>query len=143
MKPLAVCLSVLLFTPLLTLSQSHDARDTNFIIALSHNDAEPGGIVAEITTTATYPCEGYRIQTRLTQNMDTLTVHIGGLIRPSPCFHTSGNAETKILLGNFHSEILLRISYRGESDMYKITIDNNTFIILPMKKEFTEVRGTR
>lgn len=141
MRPFLYCLGILLLTPLPMLSQTHGVIDTYFTIVLSPT-SEPAGVVANITTTATYPCEGYRIQTRVTQEYDTMTVHIGGLIRPAPCFATSSTATGSAYLGNIEGgTYFLKISYRGKSDLYKFISSANSFRVVPLHVDFTELQG--
>lgn len=136
-----IWLCVLSLLPFFGLSQTNAPLDTRFNIVLTEN-TEPKGVLAAFTTTATYPCEGYRLQTRFVRAADTLTVFVNGLIRPSPCIQTSSSATGSAYLGNIPPGICyLRIVYRGESDAYKIIAGDKWFGVISLRSNFTELRS--
>ena len=113
--------------------------DTRFSVKFSRT-TEPLGIIAKITTFDTYPCEGYQIQTRVTQQRDTLTVHIGGIIEPIPCFTTFDVATGTAYLGRSLDGIhFLRFNYRTENDLYKLVVKGNNRIISAVHSDFTDL----
>ena len=136
-----LCLAILFFLPLCGLSQTSPPLDTRFNIVLTQS-SEPEGVLATLTTTATYPCEGYQLKTRVVRLDDTLTVYVNGLIRPTPCFQTSSNATGTVYLeGISRGVYFLRISYRGESDIYKLIVDDKSFGVISLRSDFTELRS--
>ena len=136
-------LNVLSLFSLPTFSQSAGELDTRFVITLSRTDqsTEPAGVVAELTTSAVYPCEAYQIQTRVAQSTDTLTVYIGGMIRPGGCFAAFSNATGTAFLGDVLGIYYLRIWYRGVEDLYRVNFRKHSFLIQPLENEFTELKG--
>ncbi len=115
--------------------------DTRFNIVLTESN-EPKGVLAAFTTTATYPCEGYQLRTRVVRTDDTLTVYLNGMVRPSPCIQTSSSATGTTYLSDLaHGIYFLQIIYRGESDMYKLIVDNKTFGVITLRSNFTELRS--
>ena len=73
---------------------------------------------------------------------DTITVIIGGLIRPNPCFQAESEATGKLFIGPLQSgDYILKIYYRGASDLYALAMSEYTFTVKPIQTEFTEVRG--
>jgi hypothetical protein len=138
MNPILACTGILAIASFF-LSQSSTNLDTHFAIALSRTN-EPNGIVADITTTSTYPCEGYRIQTRMTREYDTLTVHIGGVVRPTPCLSMFGAASGTAYLGNsLRGTYFLKVRYRASNDLYKLIISDKSIFAVPLHAEFTDI----
>ena len=137
MKQLAVRASILLCFPFLSLAQT---PDTDFRIVLTHSDSDPSLIVALVTTTATYPCFGYRLQTRVAQSHDTLTISIGGLVRPSSCFHAFDIARGDANLGSLSpGKYMLCVAYRNVVDHFEIRVAQKRILIQPIKHDFSEV----
>lgn len=140
MRPF-IWLSVLSSLPFFGFSQTNAPLDTRFNIVLTESTG-PKGVLADFRTTATYPCEGYRLQTRLARTSDTLTVFVNGLIRPSPCIQSSSNATGTAFLGDISAGIsYLQVTYRGESDVYKIIAGEKWFAVIALRFNFTELRS--
>jgi hypothetical protein len=134
-------LSILSSFPLLAFPQTNAPIDTWFNVVLTKN-TEPKGVLAACATAATDPCEGYRLQTRLTRSGDTLIVFINGLIRPAPCIQSSNNATGDVFLGDISPGTHhLRITYRGQSDMYEIIAGDKWFGVIALRSDFTELRS--
>ncbi|MEO8167939.1 MAG: hypothetical protein ABI623_06820 [bacterium] len=137
----AIVYVVLCVNPVPAHSQSNPPLDTKFNIVLS-NSREPAGILASFITTASYPCEGYRLQTRLIQKSDTLTVYINGMIRPTPCIQSSSYAMQETFLGDIPGgEHYLQIVYRGQSDIYKLITGENWAAVISIRSTFTDLRS--
>mgnify|MGYP001591532933 CR=1 FL=1 len=137
--------SLLMFAMLagfsLTHSQSFGNLETRFVFKLlQFSEGDNLGLAADVSTTSTYPCAGFGIQFRQFRSADTITVYIGGLIRPNPCFQTNDNAASKMFIGPMRlGKYVLRIYYRGVSDLYSLNIGRNRFVIAPLHIEFTEI----
>lgn len=117
--------------------------DTRFVFKLAHY-VEDGklGLAADVVSTSLYPCEGFGIRFRQYQSGDTITVAIGGLVRPNPCFQTSSEAESKVFIGPlFPGQAFLRISYRGKSDLYELRLTARGFALRRIRSEFTEMHS--
>ncbi len=142
MRSLIACHGILLLTYVPTFPHTTGTLDTHFDIVLSYNQAEPSGIVAAITTITSYACEGYLIQTRVLQNLDTVTIHIGGMIRPTPCFTAFSSATGTAFIGNLCNGIrYLKIQSRGENDLYKLSFEQRSVDITRIRSRFTELNG--
>jgi hypothetical protein len=112
--------------PLAAFAQSPGERDTGFLLTLQRNPDPPPGLVLSLVTTSSYPCEGYTIRSRVWSHLDTMFVDVLGLGRPTPCFQTSSEATGNAFLGNLQAaSFVLRISYRGDADLYRIILPKN------------------
>ena len=115
--------------------------DTKFVFKLAHY-VENGklGLAADVATTSLYPCAGFGIRFRQYQSGDTITVAIGGFIRPNPCFQTSSEAASKVFIGPvMQGQSVLRISYRGQSDLYALSLTARSFALKRIRSGFTEM----
>jgi hypothetical protein len=123
------------------LSQSFGNIDTKFIFKLLYfSEGNQLGLAAHVSTTATYPCAGFGIKLTQLRMQDTITVIIGGLIRPNPCFQTESEATGKLFIGPLRSgDYILKIYYRGTSDLYRLTINQFTFSLKSIHIQFTEI----
>lgn len=132
-------LGVVMLLGLFAAAQTHPSIDTRIFIALSYVDTLPG-FIAALTTSSTYPCEGYRITTRVTHFNDTLAVHIGGFVRPVPCFRSAAVAEGTAYLGrSLTGSHILMLGYRGTQDFYEIRFSHNKYTLRPLITSFSEI----
>ena len=81
-------------------AQSLGERDTDFDIALERSYEKPDGYLVHVTTTNTYPCAGYSINSIVRWDGDTVSVHFLGLLRPSPCVESSDEATGTVFVGD-------------------------------------------
>lgn len=134
----ALCLLVAARSP----AQHQGERDTGFQLSLSQRYERPVGLEASIRTTATYPCEGYQLQMSTELGDDTISVTILGMRRPSPCVPLPAEATGRVYLGTPRSPSpVLRITYRGETDLHVLSISNGKVSARPLRNRFTTVRG--
>ena len=120
--------------------QDYGRLDTGFEISIRHRAEFPPGFEATIVTSGTYPCAGYSIRSAVSWRLDTLTVHIGGFVRPSPCFSSMSRATGTTYLGNIgEGTYILCISYRGHRDLYRISIKPADFVIDAIDRSFTTI----
>jgi len=121
-------------------AQSLGERDTDFEIGLAQSTEKPAGMVAHVTTSKTYPCEGYTLRTQTRWNRDTVSVYILGLLRPSPCYQTSSEATGSVFLGDMKGSVwFLRIRYRGDVDLYKMVHIRKRLSAIAIYSTFTTV----
>lgn len=122
-------------------SQSFGDIDTKFVFNVMHfSENNNLGLAADVSTTETYPCAGFRITLSQSRVQDTITVSIGGLVRPNPCFQTQSEATGKLFIGPLQQgQYVLRVYYRGQSDLYKLTLGATQFTLQPIQNEFTEL----
>ena len=122
------------------MAQSFGERDTGFKIALSYRTEPPAGIQAEIVTTSTYPCEGYTIRSQVTWDRDTVNINIVNFIRPSPCLQLGGEAQGTAFLGNLRdATYVIRVYYRGDSDLHRVTFWRRRITTSPIRNDFTQL----
>jgi hypothetical protein len=134
-------LIVFFLIPAFAAGQHFGGRETDFIISLSAVSA-PEGIAATIVTTNLYPCAGYRLRAYTTREMDTITVHNNGMVRPVPCVQGGDAATGNTFLGDLADGVyFLRITYRGESDVHRISIRGNHAKIGGSDARLSRVRG--
>ena len=134
--------TILFFSPLIHQAHSQEvgARDTGFNVTLVRRTEFPPGFEAGITTTSYYPCAGYRMRPTVTWNSDTVSIDIGGFVRPSPCFETMSRATGNVYLGDIaDGKYLMRLRYRGDADLYKLKVRNGQIAIDPIISKFTEL----
>ncbi len=122
-------------------AQSAGERDTGFEIQLSYRTEPPLGVQADLTTTNTYPCEGYSIRSRVKWEKDTVSITILGFVRPSPCMQSSSEATGSAYLGNLIGTYIIRIYYRDDVDMHRVTLSKKGITSRPLEDTFTELKG--
>jgi len=131
-----------LWLPSHLFSQSYGERDTDFRVSLSHRSEPPAGLEATIVTTNIYPCEGYTIRSGVTWEKDTISLHLFGFVRPSPCIQSGSEATGTAFVGTIRdSTFFFRITYRGESDLHKVVVRKTRLSVTPIRSAFTELRG--
>ena len=134
-------LTFLFLLPVISAGQHFGDRETDFVITLSPVST-PHGIAATIVTTNLYPCAGYRLRTYVTREMDTITVNLNGMVRPVPCIQGGEAATGNVFLGDLADGVLLlRITYRGETDLHRISIRKNHAKAIDPRARFTRIRG--
>ncbi len=120
-------------------AQLPEGLDTGFRFSLSRSEADPIGVIAKLTTTGDYPCEGYRLKTKVSHQRDTITISILGMIQPSPCYAAYAKATGVAFLGNkVAGKYYLRILYRGTADLYRLVFIEGRNILSPITISFTE-----
>jgi hypothetical protein len=120
--------------------QDFGDRDTDFAITVSELENTPFGFAADLETGATYPCAGYRIRSSVTRQADTLTLWIGGFVRPSPCYPLAGSATGTVYLGTLREgSRIFRIRYRNEEDLYEIWNIHGEVGMTPLQAWFTTI----
>jgi hypothetical protein len=139
-------MSTLLLTLLLSFfqpspAQDYGRRDTDFGITVEERTEFPPGLNATIETMEVYPCAGYRIRSGLAWKSDTLTLSIGGFVRPSPCVPLPSTAVGETYLGDIADGIYyFRVEYRGETDLYRIVLKDDAAIITTISSTFTRIQ---
>ena len=138
---LTLCVMFASFSTPHAFSQSFGNIDTKFVFKLLYfSEGNQLGLSADVSTTTTYPCAGFGIKLSQSRKQDTITVAIGGLIRPNPCFQTDSEATGKLFIGPLQAgNYILKIYYRGTSDIYILTINQFNFSLKPIQNEFTEI----
>jgi hypothetical protein len=137
---LAISTLCLIPTPICP-AQSLGERDTDFDIGLARHVTNPVGMVAHLTTTNTYPCEGYTLRTQTRWDKDTVTVNVLGLLRPSPCYQTSAEATGTVFLGDMDRLTwYLRLQYRDGADLYRIANAQRGLSAFPIHQTFTTMK---
>jgi len=121
-------------------SQDFGRLDTGFEIFVTKRAEFPPGFEAELVTTETYPCIGYVIRSGVSWRIDTLTIHIGGFVRPSPCVSSMSLATGTTYLGNIGEGMyIFRINYRGQRDLHRVSITSNGVIVEAIENSFTNI----
>ncbi len=134
-------LIVFLLVPAIAAGQHLGGRETGFAVTLSPV-SPPHGIAATIVTTNLYPCAGYRLRAYTTLEMDTITVRINGMVRPVPCVQGGDAATGKVFLGDLAEGVYyLRIMYRGETDLHRVSITDNHAKVRTADARFSRVLG--
>ena len=129
---------IVLLLPLTTSAQEYGELDTKFRFHLFRSDTDPVGLVIALVSTSEYPCDGYTLRTNVTHRRDTVTVSILGMLRPDPCYATMGKATGTAFLGNkVGGRYILRIYYRGVMDLYRLSLEENERLLMPIKTSFT------
>jgi hypothetical protein len=124
------------------LPQSYGDLDTGFRIQIRQSTVAKGHEVT-LTTTSTYPCEGYVLRSFLTREQDTLSIHVTGMLRPSPCIQSSSEATGTLLIGQVKPDTsFLRIQYRGETDLHRIINSKKGLRSRPIQSSFTRITGS-
>lgn len=137
----AACACLAIASCLSVRAQSADELDTGFRVVLSFRSDPPPGLQAHLTTTMTYPCEGYGLRATATWNRDTVNILVGGMVRPATCISSMAEAEGDVYVGNpGMARYVLRIMYRGHADLYRIDRGRRT-TITPLANKFTSVQG--
>jgi hypothetical protein len=114
--------------------------DTKFEIVLTRRTEFPPGLEAQVVTTERYPCAGYTIRTAVSWRLDTLTIHVGGFVRPSPCLADMSRATGTAYLGDIgEGTYVLGIRYRGHQDLHRLSIEDDAKTIEPIENSFTEL----
>jgi hypothetical protein len=123
------------------MAQSPGDLDTGFSIALA--PAPSGdGIVAHLETSTMYPCAGYTILSMVTWEKDTISIHINGMMQPSPCIPSGDIATGTAYLGApGPGNYFLRILYRGEVDIHKVAFVPGEATTKPVRDHFSHIRG--
>jgi len=123
-------------------AQSYGDRDTGFKVALKRRTAQPAGLEASIVSTTTYPCAGYTIRGSAWSSKDTIVLAIHGLLRPAPCVPLASEAAGTVYLGDLRYPVsVLRITYRGETDLHRISAAGGRVTSTPIRSRFTRVSG--
>ena len=123
-------------------AQGEGESDTGFELSLLRRTEAPPGTDLFIRTTAIYPCAGYRVLASLTRRGDTIAVDIRGLQRPSPCFASADAAEGSVFIGSFGGgSYLLRLRYRGRTDLHRIAFTTTRVRTSPLHATFTTLKG--
>lgn len=143
--PAATAPALLLLTALSlhggTPMQPYGSLDTSFELSLIERQHPPHGIELELHSTTAYPCAGYRIISSVRWSRDTLTVAVLGLRRPSRCVSLASVAAGGLFLGDLgDTTIVLRFSYRGHEDRYRISFADQGIDIRPLHSRFTSFR---
>lgn len=119
-------------------AQDYGRRDTDFVFTLVKRTEFPSGIDVHIRTTRLYPCTGYLLQTGVSRTSDTLTISLGGLLRPSPCVPMSAEATASFYLGNISDgSYILRIRYRSDEDIHRMIVTGGIPIVRSGPTPFT------
>jgi hypothetical protein len=123
-------------------AQSSGELDTGFKIALKLRTTQPSGLEASLVSTATYPCTGYTIRGSSWSSGDTVVLAIRGMARPSPCVPLASEATGTLYLGEprYHN-LILRVSYRGQADLHRLSIAQGRVTAAPIRSRFTRVSG--
>jgi hypothetical protein len=123
-------------------AQSYGERDTGFKIILKHRSVQPVGLEASIVSTATYPCAGCGIRGSAWASGDTIVLVIHGMVRPSPCVSLPSEAAGTVYLGELpRPTSVLRITYRGDTDLHRISRSGGRVTISPIRSRFTRLSG--
>ncbi len=137
-----IVFTLLLLNPFHVIAQSLGERDTGFKIVLERRTEKPMGYQAHITTTSTYPCEGYSLKTRVRWYNDTVNVYVLGLLRPSPCIQSSAEASGSVFMGELkEGTSFIRIEYRGDVDLHKVIRSKSRVATRSIRATFTELKG--
>ena len=132
----------LMFATSSTFAQSYGELDTSFKIALKIRTAQPAGLEASIVSTTTYPCAGYTIRGSSWSSRDTIILAVHGMGRPSPCVSLPSEATGTLYLGEIrYPTTILRVMYRGQSDLHRLTIAQGRVTAAPIRSRFTRVSG--
>ena len=124
-----------------TVPQDYGRRDTDFTIGIERRTEFPPGFDAYLTSTKHYPCTGYDIRAGFSWMKDTLTVDIGGFRRPSPCVSLPAPATGSLYIGDIGpGSYVLRIRYRGDEDLHRMTVTPSTMKFKSIRDTFTELR---
>lgn len=122
--------------------QSYGELDTGFKVALKVRTAQPAGLEASILSTTTYPCAGYTIRGSSWRSRDTIVLAIHGMGRPSPCVPLASEATGTLYLGDVpDGPKILRITYRGEADLHRVSVLHGRVTTSPIRSRFTRVSG--
>jgi hypothetical protein len=122
-------------------AQDYGKRDTDFTITIHERDEFPPGFDADLESSAIYPCTGYDIRAGISWNRDTLTIDIGGFRAPAPCITLSAPATGTVYLGDIGpGTYVLRIRYRGDSDLHRVKLTGESAQIRAIANEFTTIR---
>jgi hypothetical protein len=139
---LAGALAFFLLTASPALAQSYGELDTGFKLALKVRTAQPAGLEASIVSTTTYPCAGYTIRGSAWSSRDTIILAIHGMGRPSPCVPLASEATGTLYLGEpRYPATILRITYRGQTDLHMLSIVKGRVSAAPIRSRFTRVSG--
>lgn len=123
-------------------AQGEGEADTGFELSLLQRTEAPPGTDLFIRTTAVYPCAGYRVLASPTRKGDTIAVDIGGLQRPAPCIASADVAEGSVFLGSFGGgTYILRLRYRGRTDLHRIVFTTTRVRTSPLHATFTTLKG--
>jgi hypothetical protein len=121
-------------------AQDYGNLDTEFRIVIGHSEDFPPGFTAEITTTNSYPCVGYEIRSGVSWHLDTLSISIGGFLRPSPCYESMTPATGSLYMGDIGpGEYVLRIRYRGATDLHQLTVAEGYVAASKLDASFTRI----
>jgi hypothetical protein len=97
-------------------------------------------LLARLSTDRSLPCAGYRIRTHTTRQRDTLSIHITGLVRPSPCLGGGDGAEGEAALGNLGGgRYVLRITEGDRTDLYRLRVIRGVPELSPITRSFTTI----
>lgn len=136
-RSLPALTAALLF--LCTSAYPADPAET-YRIVLSRTGGDTPVLLARMWTDRTLPCAGYRIRTHTTRQRDTLSVHITGLVRPSPCLGGGDGAEGAASLGNLGGgRYVLRITEGNRTDLYHLRITRGVPEVGTIARSFTTI----
>jgi len=122
-------------------AQSYGGRDTDFRITLGYR-TDPAGIEARITTTNSYPCEGYTIRSQVTWDRDTVNLRIVNFVRPTPCMQSMSEAQGTAFFGNLRdTTCVVRIYYREDVDLHRARFSGRRIVVRPIRNGFTQLSG--
>jgi hypothetical protein len=135
-------LALLILTASPAFAQSYGELDTGFKVALKVRTAQPPGLEASVVSTTTYPCAGYTIRGSAWSSRDTIVMAIHGMGRPSPCVSLASEATGTLFLGEpRYPTTILRITYRGVTDLHMLSIAKGRVTAAPIRSRFTRVSG--
>ncbi len=122
-------------------AQTTGSIDTDFDIVLAPVPTG-NGILASLETTSLYPCAGYGIRSTVTWENDTISIHIYGMVQPSPCIQSGDAATGTAYLGDpGPGNYILRIFYRDEVDLHKVAFVPGEATTKPVRDHFSRVQG--
>jgi hypothetical protein len=122
--------------------QSYGERDTGFKIALKVRTAQPAGLEASVVSTTVYPCAGYTIRASVHSSRDTIVLAIHGMGAPAPCVPLPSEATGTVYLGEVrYPTTFLRVTYRGEADLHRLSSVGGRVTTAPIRSRFTRVTG--
>lgn len=136
-----VVLLFVLSLPSVTCAQSFGNLDTKFVLRV-HLFAEGNllGLAADVSSTTVYPCLGFGIRFSQRITGDTVSLTIGGLVRPTRCHQALDVASGKVFIGPLVTgKYVLRISYREREDLYLVSVRSGQYSIIPRNNTFTEI----
>lgn len=138
-----ILLSALISLP--ARSQVVLTENPQFILSLSQfTTGSRTALSVEVKTTFEYPCKGFGIDLNQLRREDTISVIIGGVVRPNPCLQINSEATGTMLLSPLENGVyVLRVQHKIWSDVFQLTIESDRFNVVPITATFTNVRRER